>query len=189
MCGGYPVGEEIDFARFCLFWTDRWHVFPCISNQLFYCCINMFYGCYDSTAFFSELFLFEAVCVFFSFLPKEGSWKWQNIFKCDSSQRTRCSVLILMFPTQLVLHHPQHSSYSTYNIKMSMPRYKELWDFELSLLKDHLFCSREKKKKKTYRPKTLCWQYRINSDCVSAHQLNVLKWKVWYRSVCISALQ
>lgn len=42
--------------------------------------------------------------------------------------------------------------------------------------------------KKTYSVKTLCWQARINSNCVSVHQLDVLKWKVCYRSVCISAV-
>lgn len=41
---------------------------------------------------------------------------------------------------------------------------------------------------KTYSAKTLCWQTRINSNCVSVHQLDVLKWKVCYRSVCISAV-
>lgn len=54
------------------------------------------------------------------------------------------------------------------------------------------FCSRRQRgqeRKKHGALKTWqCWQSRINSDCVSVHQLDVLKWKVCYRSVCISAV-
>lgn len=121
----------------------------------------------------------------------------KNVFRLDSCGKAKCSVLIWMCcvfasvglsPTRLALHHHRQCGYSMCIIEMSSR--EELRDCEQTaekkafLFKHNLFC----KKRKTHRAKTLCWQDRINSDCVSVHQLNVLKWKVCYWSVCISAL-
>ncbi len=65
-----------------------------------------------------------------------GIWKWQNVFKFDSCEWARCSVLIMMCcvyasvppsPSHLALHHHQQCSYSMCNTEMSASSYKGVW--------------------------------------------------------------